>query len=118
MNYFPIKSFISWGCAHSSTKCRVGTFTIELINNQYNNELYFTYVSEYIGKCYSYYSSAYNNTSRFNIRSPEFETEERAVRWLEEQLKSLVKEKIEQYKRSLENQVKSCDDYLNKILSD
>lgn len=111
MDYFPPKSFIEWGCPRNSST-RVGSFTIEPINNQYNNEFYWCF-SSYLdnGK---FRTLARNG--KFEITSPQFKTEEKAIRWLEKKFKEIVIEKIQLANNELNEKIIANNKFVNEIL--
>ncbi len=111
MNYFPPPSFIIWGSWSDHKMQRSGHFTIEPVNNQYNNEYYFTYTSYKDGK---YISSAYNG-DEYEIISPRMNSEELAIRWLEKKLKAFSKEKIIAANKKIKQKIKDNLSWISNL---
>jgi len=113
MEYFPPKSFITWGTV-AWKQSRRGYFKIEPVNNQYNNELYLAFSYMEAGK---YYAGA-NNYPDFRLVSPAMTTEEEAIRWLEKELCKIAKKKIAANNKKLAKEINDNKKFLARLTAD
>lgn len=102
MNYSPPKTFLQFGTVRKST-WRLGSFTIEPVNNQYNSEHYWITSREHDnGK----FTTSYYHDNKNVFQSPEHDTELQAIRWLESHLHVLTMKKISEANDKLRAQIK------------
>lgn len=111
MNYFPPKTFLKFGTVKRST-WRIGAFTIDSVNDQYNSEHYWITSRENDnGK----FTTSYYHNDKDIFKSPEYDTEEQAIAWLEGSLRALSFKKINEANAKLRTQIKENNGWLKNL---
>lgn len=120
MDYFSPETFLKFGRLRRD-RWRLGQFTIEPVNNQYNNEFYWITSSvQDDGKFQtSYYQSApLRESLKPATVSPKFKTEELAIRWLEKELAKLAQKKIAAKNKELLALVEENKEFIPQLRKD
>jgi hypothetical protein len=114
MNYFAPESIFNFGPPKKNV-CRLAQFVIEPINNQYSSELY--WLTSYYCDNGKYYTRAYNH-KEFEINSPAFDSEKKAIKWLEAEMIALVTKKLNEHKKKLLTEIQSNNRYLKNLIKE
>lgn len=108
LSYFAPKSIIDWG--EGKRGYRRGSAKIEPINNQFNNHLYFFWITYVDGK----YQGSFCTTKKHRTRW--YKTEESAIRSLEKVFLKIAQKEIKKENELLIKKIKANDNWSNSKL--
>lgn len=111
MNYFQPKTFLQFGRLRNNN-WRLGSFTIDPVNDQYNHEHYWISSSQNNnGK----YTTSYWHDYDSQKVSPEYNSEEEAIAWLETALRALSAKKIIEKNKTLREIIAKNNSFIKTL---